>query len=41
MLIYERTDDSEGVNSDKSNKSKECMICHCWFFKCRNLNFQN
>ena len=33
MLQYERIDISEGINFDKSNKSKECMICHYWYFK--------
>ena len=33
MLQYERTDISEGIDFDKSDKSKECMICHYWYFK--------
>ena len=28
MLQYERTDALGGININKSNKSKECMICH-------------
>ena len=32
MLYYDRTDISEGINLAKSNSSKECMICHYWFF---------
>ena len=28
MLQYEGIDISEGVNFDKSDKSKECIICH-------------
>ena len=31
MLQYERIDISEGTDPIKSNKSKECMICHFWF----------
>ena len=23
----------KGIDIDKSNKSKECMICHYWYFK--------
>ena len=23
---------SEGIDINKSNKSKECMICHHWYF---------
>ena len=33
MLQYERIDISEGIDFDKSDKSKECMICHYWYFK--------
>ena len=33
MLKYERIDVSEGIDPDKSDKSKECMICHYWYFK--------
>ena len=32
MIQYERIDVSEGIDLNKSNKSKECMICHYWFF---------
>ena len=33
MLQYERIDVSEGIGINKSDKSKECMICHHWNFK--------
>ena len=33
MLQYEKIDISEGIDFDKSGKSKECMICHHWYFK--------
>ena len=32
MLYYDRIDISKGIDLLKSNKSKECMICHNWFF---------
>ena len=32
MLCYDRIDISDGVDLVKSNKSKECMIYHYWFF---------
>ena len=32
MLSYDRIDISEGICPTKSNKSRECMICHCWLF---------
>ena len=33
MLQYERPDISEGIDINKSDKSKEYMICHYWNFK--------
>ena len=33
MLQYERIYVSEGNDINKSNKSKECMIFHYWYFK--------
>ena len=33
MLQYERIDVSEGIDLNKSDKSKECMICYYWYFK--------
>ena len=32
MLYYNRIDISEGTDLAKSKTSKECMICHCFFF---------
>ena len=32
MLYYDRIDIREGIDPTKNNKSRECMICHCWFF---------
>ena len=33
MLEYERVDISEGIDVNKTNLSKECDICHYWYFK--------
>ena len=33
MLQYERIDVSEGIDLKKSDKSKECTICHYLYFK--------
>ena len=38
MVHYDRTDIREGIGS-KSNRSKECMICHYWFFN-HSFKFQ-
>ena len=32
MLYYDRIYISQGTDLTKSNNSKECMICHYWFF---------
>ena len=33
MLDYDRIDISEGIDINKTNASKKCDICHCWYFK--------
>ena len=33
MLEYEKTDVSEGIDVNRTNLSKECDICHDWYFK--------
>ena len=40
MLYYDRIDISEGIDSTESNKSRECMICHYWFFN-HGFKFQD
>ena len=32
MLEYDRIDIFEGIDVNKTDKSKECMICHYWYF---------
>ena len=32
MLEYDRIDILEGIDIYKTNKSKECNICHYWYF---------
>ena len=41
MLQYERIDVSEGIDLNKSDKSKECMICHYWFLKTLVINMNH
>ena len=40
MLEYDRTDISEGVDMDKTNESRECDICHYWYFLDKNFNYE-
>ena len=42
MLYHDRIDIyiNEGIDFAKSNKSKECMICHHWFFN-HEFKFQD
>ena len=40
MLQYERIKVSEGIDINKSNKSKECMIYHYWDFKDIDYKFE-
>ena len=30
MLEYDKIDILEGIDIDKTNKSKECMLCQYW-----------
>ena len=32
MLEYDRINISEGIDVNKTNKSKECMLCDYWYF---------
>ena len=33
MLECDRIDISDGIDIKKTNASKECKICHYWYFK--------
>ena len=33
MLRYQKIVVSEGIDINKTNASKECELCHYWFFK--------
>ena len=39
MLECDIIDVSEGIGVDKTDRSKECMFCHYWYFL--NKNFKN
>ena len=38
MLEYDRINISEGIDANKTSASKECHICHYWYFK--NIDFK-
>ena len=40
MLHYKQIDVSEGIDTDKTNASKECMLCHYWYFNDVGFKFE-
>ena len=38
ILQYKKTDVSERIDVNKRSVSKECMLCHYWYFK--NVGFK-
>ena len=40
MLWYQKIDVSEGIDINKTNASKECELCHYWFFKDIGFKFE-
>ena len=40
MIEYERIDVSEGIDINKTNKSKEFMLCHYWYFLDNNFSYE-
>ena len=38
MLEYDRIDISEGIDVDKANESKECILCRYWYFLDKNFS---
>ena len=40
MLQYKKIDVSEGIDTNKTGTSKECMLCHYWYFKDVGLKFE-
>ena len=41
MLHFDRIDVSEGIDVNKTSESKECDICHYWYFLNKGFNFQS
>ena len=42
MLEYDRINIPEGIkgNINKTNRSKECDICHYWYFLDKNFKYE-
>ena len=40
MLYFNRFDISEGICINKKSASKECDICHYWYFLNKSFKFQ-
>ena len=41
MLEYDRIDVSEGIDTNKTDRLHECIICHYWYFLRLNFRFQS
>ena len=40
MLQYKKISVSEGIDTNKTSLSKECMICHYWYFRDVGFKFE-
>ena len=40
MLRYQKIDVSKGIDVNKTSASKECELCHNWFFKDTEFKFE-
>ena len=41
MLQYETIDVPEGIDIDKTDASKEYMLCHYWYFQDVGFKFES
>ena len=41
MLKYDRTDILEEIDVNKTNASKECDICHYWYFLDKKFKYES
>ena len=39
MLKYDKIDITEGIDLNKTNKSKECVFCHYWYYLNKNFSY--
>ena len=40
MIYYDRIDVFKGIDANKTRESKECNICHYWYFLNKGFKFQ-
>ena len=40
MLEYDRINISEGIDTNKTSASKECNICHYWYFLDKSFHYE-
>ena len=40
MLQYETIDVSKGIETNQTSTSKECMLCHYWYYKDVGFKFE-
>ena len=40
MIEYYRIDLDEGIDVNKTSNSRECWLCHYWYFLDKNFNYQ-
>ena len=40
VVQYEKISISEGIDTNKTSASKECMLCHYWYFKDVGFKFE-
>ena len=40
MIQYDRIDLDEGIDVNKTSKSRKCWLCHFWYFTNKNFNYQ-
>ena len=39
MFKYDKVDISEGIDVNRTNRSKECTLCHYWYFLNKSFKY--